>query len=164
MTAAQPAASARRRPAACTSHAAWDRIVQTTGSWPTSRRPSAASSEAGLRPVYHRKPERVRGHLFIAVLAYHAIHLLLRRPSKRGAFTPAGRRGAGCLGRRGCKPRTPGSRRARTRDRARRRRRCGGAGPVHRRRVRIPAREVGQASGPLFGDPPSAGEKNPVVT
>ena len=35
---------------------------------------------------------------------------------------------------------------------------------LHRRRVRIPAREVGQASGPLFGDPPSAGEKKPMVT
>ena len=41
-------------------------------------------SEAGLRPVYQRKPERVRGHLFIAVLAYHAIHLLLRRLQARG--------------------------------------------------------------------------------
>ena len=41
-------------------------------------------SEAGLRPVYHRKPEHVRGHLFIAVLAYHAIHLLRRRLQARG--------------------------------------------------------------------------------
>ena len=41
-------------------------------------------SEAGLRPVYHRMPERIRGHLFLAVLAYHAIHLLRRRLKAEG--------------------------------------------------------------------------------
>ena len=31
-------------------------------------------SELGLRPVYHHKTERVSGHLFISVLAYHLVH------------------------------------------------------------------------------------------
>jgi len=31
-------------------------------------------SELGLRPVFHRKKDRVRGHLFISVLAYHLVH------------------------------------------------------------------------------------------
>jgi len=31
-------------------------------------------SELGLRPVYHHKTDRVTGHLFISVLAYHLVH------------------------------------------------------------------------------------------
>ncbi len=34
----------------------------------------ALKSELGLRPVYHQKPDRVSGHLFISVLAYHLVH------------------------------------------------------------------------------------------
>jgi transposase len=33
-------------------------------------------SELGLRPVFHRKTERVSGHLFISVLAYHLVHTI----------------------------------------------------------------------------------------
>ncbi len=33
-------------------------------------------SELGLRPIYHHKPERVSGHLFISVLAYHLVHTI----------------------------------------------------------------------------------------
>lgn len=33
-------------------------------------------SELGLRPVYHHKTERVTGHLFISVLAYHLVHMV----------------------------------------------------------------------------------------
>jgi len=33
-------------------------------------------SELGLRPVYHQKEERVTGHLFITLLAYHLVHTL----------------------------------------------------------------------------------------
>jgi len=33
-------------------------------------------SELGLRPVYHHKTERVSGHLFISVLAYHLVHTI----------------------------------------------------------------------------------------
>ena len=33
-------------------------------------------SELGLRPVFHHKDERVDGHLFITVLAYHLVHTI----------------------------------------------------------------------------------------
>ncbi len=33
-------------------------------------------SELGLRPVYHHKTDRVSGHLFISVLAYHFVHTI----------------------------------------------------------------------------------------
>ena len=33
-------------------------------------------SELGLRPVYHQKTDRVSGHLFITLLAYHLIHTI----------------------------------------------------------------------------------------
>ena len=33
-------------------------------------------SELGLRPICHHKTDRVSGHLFISVLAYHFVHTL----------------------------------------------------------------------------------------
>jgi transposase len=33
-------------------------------------------SELGFRPVYHQKENRVDGHLFISVLAYHLLHTI----------------------------------------------------------------------------------------
>jgi transposase len=33
-------------------------------------------SELGFRPVYHQKEERIDGHLFISVLAYHLLHTI----------------------------------------------------------------------------------------
>ena len=33
-------------------------------------------SELGLRPIYHHKTDRVSGHLFISVLAYHLVHTI----------------------------------------------------------------------------------------
>lgn len=36
-------------------------------------------SELGLRPVYHHKPERIEGHLFITVLAYQFVQILRRK-------------------------------------------------------------------------------------
>ena len=33
-------------------------------------------SELGLRPVFHRNTDRVSGHLFISVLAYHLVHTI----------------------------------------------------------------------------------------
>ena len=36
-------------------------------------------SELGLRPVYHHKPERSEGHLFITVLAYQAVQVIRRK-------------------------------------------------------------------------------------
>ena len=32
--------------------------------------------ELGMRPVYHHKEERVSGHIFITLLAYHLVHTL----------------------------------------------------------------------------------------
>ncbi len=36
-------------------------------------------SELGLRPVFHHKTDRVNGHLFISVLAYHLVHTLRKQ-------------------------------------------------------------------------------------
>lgn len=33
-------------------------------------------SELGLRPIYHQKSDRISGHLFISLLAYHLVHTL----------------------------------------------------------------------------------------
>jgi hypothetical protein len=33
-------------------------------------------SELGLRPIYHRKPDRVESHLFITVLAYQCVQII----------------------------------------------------------------------------------------
>ncbi len=36
-------------------------------------------SELGLRPIYHQKTDRVSGHLFITLLAYHLVHAIRYR-------------------------------------------------------------------------------------
>ncbi|MCK5784564.1 MAG: transposase [Desulfobacterales bacterium] len=36
-------------------------------------------SELGMRPVFHQITERVTGHLFISVLAYHLVHCIRYR-------------------------------------------------------------------------------------
>ncbi len=36
-------------------------------------------TELGLRPVFHQKTDRVTGHLFITVLAYHLVHTIRYR-------------------------------------------------------------------------------------
>lgn len=41
-------------------------------------------SELGLRPVFHHKRERVAGHLFISVLAYHLVHTIRFRLKAAG--------------------------------------------------------------------------------
>ncbi|MCP3887362.1 MAG: transposase, partial [Desulfobulbaceae bacterium] len=41
-------------------------------------------SELGLRPVHHQIADRVSGHLFITVLAYHLIHAILYRLGQAG--------------------------------------------------------------------------------
>lgn len=33
-------------------------------------------TELGLRPIYHQKEERIDGHLFISILAYHLLHTI----------------------------------------------------------------------------------------
>jgi transposase len=41
-------------------------------------------TELGLRPVYHQTTDRVTGHLFITVLAYHLVHVLRLRLKEKG--------------------------------------------------------------------------------
>ena len=41
-------------------------------------------SEMGLRPIWHTKPQRIRAHLFLAVLAYHPVQLLRTRLAQAG--------------------------------------------------------------------------------
>ncbi|SMG62339.1 transposase, IS4 family protein [methanotrophic bacterial endosymbiont of Bathymodiolus sp.] len=41
-------------------------------------------SELGLRPAYHQKEERVTGHLFITLLAYHLVHTLRYQLKRQG--------------------------------------------------------------------------------
>ena len=41
-------------------------------------------TELGLRPVYHQKEERVTGHLFITLLAYHLVHTLRYQLKQQG--------------------------------------------------------------------------------
>ena len=41
-------------------------------------------SELGMRPVFHQIASRVRGHLFITVLAYHLVHLIRLTLKKAG--------------------------------------------------------------------------------
>lgn len=65
-----------------TSHADWDleRVVRTY--WQLIEIEAtfrSLKSEIGLRPIWHAKQDRIRAHLFIAVLAYRAVHLLRRR-------------------------------------------------------------------------------------
>ena len=40
--------------------------------------------ELGLRPIHHRKADRVEGHLFISILAYHLLHYIRQRLQKAG--------------------------------------------------------------------------------
>ena len=70
-----------------TSHCDWDleRVVRTY--WQLSDIEATFRSlkgEVGLRPIYHSKRERIRAHLFVAVLAYHAIHLVRQRLAAAG--------------------------------------------------------------------------------
>jgi len=44
-------------------------------------------SELGLRPVFHQKTDRVSGHLFISLLAYHLIHTIRYQLKKSGIHT-----------------------------------------------------------------------------
>jgi transposase len=41
-------------------------------------------TDLGLRPVYHQKEERVTGHLFITLLAYHLVHALRYQLKQQG--------------------------------------------------------------------------------
>ena len=41
-------------------------------------------SDLGLRPIYHRKDQRIEGHLFITVLAYHLLALIYKKLKNKG--------------------------------------------------------------------------------
>ena len=41
-------------------------------------------TELGLRPIYHQKTDRVSGHLFISLLAYHLVHTLRTKLKAEG--------------------------------------------------------------------------------
>ena len=41
-------------------------------------------SELGLRPIFHHKPIRAEGHLFITVLAYQLVQVIRRRLGQGG--------------------------------------------------------------------------------
>ena len=44
----------------------------------------ALKGELGLRPVWHTLDNQIRAHLFLSVLAYHAVHLIRTRLKQRG--------------------------------------------------------------------------------
>ena len=41
-------------------------------------------SELGLRPIYHHKPVRSEGHLFLTVIAYQLVQVMRKRLKQRG--------------------------------------------------------------------------------
>ena len=44
----------------------------------------ALKTDLGLRPVYHQKTDRISGHIFISVLAYHLLHSIRYQLMKHG--------------------------------------------------------------------------------
>ena len=70
-----------------TSHADWDaeRVLRTD--WTLTEVEATfreLKSSLGLRPIYQSLDRRVSAHLFIAVLAYHALHLIRTRLRAQG--------------------------------------------------------------------------------
>ena len=62
-----------------TSHADWDLETVVRQYWRLTDLEAtfrSLKSEMGLRPIWHSKSAQISAHLFIAVLAYHAVHLL----------------------------------------------------------------------------------------
>ena len=59
----------------------WETYITLTEIEATFR---SLKSELGLRPVYHQKEDRVTGHLFITLLAYHLIHTLRYQLKQKG--------------------------------------------------------------------------------
>lgn len=41
-------------------------------------------TELGLRPNYHRKEDRIDGHIFISLLAYHLVHVIRTQLKEKG--------------------------------------------------------------------------------
>ena len=73
-----------------TSHTDWDptRLAETY--WRLNDVEATFRSlkgEIGLRPIWHAKQDRIRAHLFLAVLAYHGVHLLRTLLQRKGIHT-----------------------------------------------------------------------------
>ncbi len=70
-----------------TSHADWDAERVLRAYWELTEVEStfrSLKSDLGLRPVFHRLDRRVSAHLFVAVLAYHGVHLIRTRLQAHG--------------------------------------------------------------------------------
>lgn len=59
----------------------WSTYIMLTEIEATFR---SLKTELGLRPVYHQKEDRVTGHLFITLLAYHLVHALRYQLKQQG--------------------------------------------------------------------------------
>jgi transposase len=59
----------------------WNMYIMLTEIEATFR---SLKTELGLRPIYHHKEERVTGHLFISLLAYHLVHSLRFQLKQQG--------------------------------------------------------------------------------
>ena len=69
-----------------TSHKDWDleRIVNTY--WQlTDIEDTFRTLKSDLRPIYHSKDERIDGHMFVSVLAYHGVQLMRMKLKKHKA-------------------------------------------------------------------------------
>ena len=70
-----------------TSHVDWDTERILRAYWELTEVEAtfrSLKSELGLRPIWHHLDRRVSTHLFVAVLAYHAVHLVRTRLKARG--------------------------------------------------------------------------------
>jgi transposase len=61
----------------------WDLYITLSGVEDSFR---ALKSELGMRPVYHYKKERIEGHIFITLLAYHILNSIRYTLRKKGYF------------------------------------------------------------------------------
>ena len=59
----------------------WETYITLTEIESTFR---SMKSELGMRPVYHQTENRVTGHLFITLLAYHLVHTLRYQLKQKG--------------------------------------------------------------------------------
>ncbi len=92
VTVARRASHARRTQASGgyvlrTSHTGWSVETVARTYWRLTeieRTFRVMKSDLGLRPIYHSRDDRIEGHLFITVLAYHAAHLVRTRLKEHG--------------------------------------------------------------------------------
>ena len=73
-----------------TSHTDWTATRLAETSWRLNEVEAmfrSLNGEIGLRPISHAKQDRIRAHRFIAVLAYHGVHLLRTPLQRKGIRT-----------------------------------------------------------------------------